>query len=72
MDENLKDYIAPEFYEAVRRFGFHKVAAAIYGVNEINEKTASEIIGSHLMTRTAEWRSVTAGIESLRGLANKP
>ena len=68
--ENLKleQFIAPELRDAVQRFGFNKVAAAMYGVEAIDEKTASEIIGQRLMTRVAEWRTVNAGLGALRDL----
>lgn len=66
--ENLNDYISPEVYEAVRRFGFDKVAARVYGVAEIDEKTAAEIIGKRLLSRTAEMRQIHEGLRALEGL----
>jgi hypothetical protein len=65
---DLDQYVTPALREAVQRFGFDKVAAQMYGVDEINEKTASEIIGAKLMTRLAEWRHVTAGLSALKAL----
>lgn len=66
--DNLEQYISPELREAVQRFGFHKVAATVFGVDEINEKTASTIVGTKLMTRLAEWRQVSAGLAALKDL----
>lgn len=66
--DGLKDYIAPEVYEAINRFGFDKVAAALYGVTAIDEKTAAEIIGKRLMERTAEHRLIQTGLSALKEL----
>jgi hypothetical protein len=66
--KDLEQNISPELREAVQRFGFDKVAAKMYGVAEINEKTASEIIGTKLMTRLAEWKEVSTGLNALRSL----
>ena len=63
--ENIDPFISPELHEAVRRFGFNKVAAQMYGVDEISEKTAAEIVGTKLMTRLAEWRQVASGLDAL-------
>jgi hypothetical protein len=65
---DIDQFITPELRAAVDRFGFDKVAAKMYGVEEINEKTASEIVGVKLMTRLAEWRQVATGLEALQEL----
>lgn len=66
--EDFDKFITPELRNAIQRFGFDKIAAKMYGVEEINEKTASEIIGSKLMTRLAEWRQVEKGLDALASL----
>lgn len=66
--EDFDKFITPELRNAIQRFGFDKIAAKMYGVAEINEKTASEIIGSKLMTRLAEWRQVEKGLDALASL----
>lgn len=66
--DDIEKFISPELRTAVQRFGFDKVAAKMYGVAEINEKTASEIIGTKLMTRLAEWRTVSTGLHALAQL----
>lgn len=66
--ENLDLGVTPELREAVRRFGLNKVAAKMYGVDEINEKTATTIVGTKLMTRLAEWRQVNVGLAALKEL----
>jgi hypothetical protein len=66
--DDIEKFVSPELRTAVQRFGFDKVAAKMYGVEEINEKTASEIIGTKLMTRLAEWRTVSTGLRALRSL----
>lgn len=60
--------ISPELREAVRRFGFNKIASKMYGVEEITDKTAAQIIGTKLMTRLAEWRQVNEGLAALKEL----
>lgn len=65
---DLDKFISPELRDAVQRFGFDKVAAKMFGVPEITEKTASEIVGTKLMTRLAEWRQVETGLNALVGL----
>lgn len=66
--ENLDQFITPELRDAVQRVGFAKLAAKMYGVEEINEKTASSIIGTKLMTRLAEWKQVSTGLAALKDL----
>lgn len=66
--DHLEQFIAPETKEAIRRFGLHKVAAKMYGVEEINEEVASSLIGNRFMTRLAEWRQVQAGLTALKEL----
>jgi hypothetical protein len=66
--QDFDKFISPELRAAVQQFGFHKVAAKMFGVAEISEKTASEIVGTKLMTRLAEWRQVETGLKALQGL----
>lgn len=69
--ENIDQLISPELRAAVQRFGFDKVAAAMYGVSVVNEKTASEIIGAKLMSRLSEWEQVKVGMKALKAIAPK-
>lgn len=72
MDDNtVMQYASPELLGAVRQHGFDKVAAAMYNVAEINEKTASTIIGTKLMTRLAEQRQIATGLSALGALEKK-
>jgi hypothetical protein len=66
--KDIEKHASPELKEAIRRFGFNKVAAKMFGVDEINEKTASTLIGTKLMTRLAEWRTVNVGLKALKDL----
>jgi hypothetical protein len=66
--EKLEQFITPELRDAVQRFGFDKLAAKMFGVDEINEKTASTIVGTKLMTRLAEWKLVGTGLAALKDL----
>jgi len=65
---DLEKHISPDLRESVQRFGFDKVAAKMFGVEEINEKTASVLIGTSLMTRLAEWNQVSVGLAALKDL----
>jgi hypothetical protein len=66
--EKIDQMITPEIRAAVQRFGFNKVAAKMYGVDEINEKTAATIVGTNLMNRLSEWKQVTTGLAALKDL----
>lgn len=66
--DQIEQAISPELREAVRRFGFHKVAAKMYGVSELDDVAAARIIGTKLAARLAEWRSVSNGLTALREL----
>lgn len=66
--EKFEQLITPELREAVQRFGFDKLAAKMYAVDEVNEKTASSVIGTGLMSRLAEWRQVSTGLAALKDL----
>jgi hypothetical protein len=66
--DDIDQAISPQLREAVRRFGFHKVAAKMYGVDEIDDVVAAKIIGTKLMTRLAEWKEVSVGLAALKTL----
>ena len=66
--DDFQKHFSPELRSAVQRFGFNKLAAQMYGVDEISEKTATEIVGTKLMTRLAEWRQVASGLNALAAL----
>jgi hypothetical protein len=66
--DQIENAISPELREAVRRFGFHKVAAKMYGVAELDDVAAARIIGTKLASRLAEWRNVAKGLEALKAL----
>ena len=57
-----------EIVQAVRTHGFHKLAAAVYGLPEINEHSVSQFIGTKLATQQQEWRAITEGLEILKKL----
>lgn len=66
--EKINQFASPELREALQRFGFNKLAAHMYGVDEINQKTAATIVGTKLMTRLAEWKQVNVGLAALKEL----
>jgi hypothetical protein len=57
-----------EIVQAVQTHGFHKLAAAVYGLPEINEHTVAEFIGTKLATQQQEWRDITSGLAALTSL----
>lgn len=65
---DLDNSIPQQLRDAIAKFGFAKVAAQMYGVPEINEKTASVIVGTNLMTRLAEARQIETGLAALAEL----
>lgn len=64
----LMGHMPAEIVEAVQRHGFHKLAAAVYGLPEINEQTVAQFIGTKLATQQQEWRDITSGLDALKNL----
>ena len=69
--KDLDNAIPQQLRDAIAKFGFAKVAAQMCGVSEINEKTASVIVGTNLMTRLAEARQIETGLSALEQLIGK-
>jgi len=67
IDEVMEE-LPPEIGDAVRRFGFPKLAAAVYGVEELDLPTSARIIGQKLAERLAERRSLATGLSALADL----
>lgn len=57
-----------EIVQAVQTHGFHKLAAAVFGLLEINERTVAEFIGTKLATQQQDWRVITSGLDALKKL----
>lgn len=57
-----------EIVRAVQTHGFHKLAAAVFGLPEINERTVAEFIGTKLATQQQDWRVITSGLDALKKL----
>lgn len=66
--DDLTPHLPEELIAAIRTHGFHKVAAAFYGVPEITEKAAAEIVGRHLLERRSTWRTINSGLSVLSSL----
>ena len=58
-----------EIVQAVATHGFDKLAAAVYGLPEINEHTVAAFIGTKLATQQQEWRDITSGLKALQNLS---
>lgn len=66
--DDIFDMIPPEVAMAIAAHGFDKVAAQVYGVEELNERTAAEIIGQDMFRRMYDWRNINAGLAALSDL----
>lgn len=52
----------------VQNHGFHKLAAAVYGLPEVNERTVAEFIGTKMAMQRQEWSEIVSGLNALRDL----
>lgn len=68
--ENLdvESLVTPEVKTALENHGLNALVAKVYGVDNIDEKTASEIIGHGLVLRRAEYRDIFRGLQALKEL----
>lgn len=64
----LMPQMPQEIVECVQKHGFHKLAAAVYGVPEINERTVALDIGTKLATQKLEWSEIVSGLKALQTL----
>ena len=66
------DALLPQMPEAivtcVANHGFHKLAAAVYGLPEINAQTVGAMLGTKMATQKLEWSEVVSGLKALQGL----
>lgn len=67
-DIDLDALVTPQIKQAIETHGLHALVARVYGVPEINEKTAVEIIGRGLMQRRVEYRDIFRGLQALKEL----
>ena len=67
-DEEIDALIPTSLKQAIATHGLAKIAAQMFGVAAVTEKSASEIIGTKLMQRTAEWRNIRSGLMALEDL----
>lgn len=64
----MMDKMPAEIVQCVQTHGFHKLAAAMYDLPEINEYTVAAFIGTKLATQQQDWRAITAGLNALSSL----
>lgn len=57
-----------EIVTCVQTHGFHKLAAAVYGLPEVNERTVAEFIGTKMASQRGEWSDIVAGLKALQDL----
>lgn len=66
--EKLAANVPESLERTAQLHGLHKIAAARYGVPEINEETVAKLIGTKLASRMAEWRNIRAGVSALKDI----
>ena len=57
-----------EIVDCVQTHGFHKLAAAVYGRPEVNERTVAEFIGTKIAMQRNEWSEIVSGLKALQNL----
>lgn len=62
---NLEDLVPAATRETLANHGLHKVAGAMYGVDELNVKEAARLIGAKAFLRRKEARVIATGIAAL-------
>lgn len=62
---NLEDFIPTATRETLANHGLHKVAGAMYGVDELSIKEAARLIGAKAFLRRKEARIIATGIAAL-------
>jgi hypothetical protein len=67
-DIDVESLVTPEIKTALENHGLNALVAKVYGVESIDEKTASEIIGHGLTLRRAEYRDIFRGLQALKDL----
>jgi hypothetical protein len=71
-DQDALDALMPHMpdviKEAVAKHGFDKLAAAMFELPEINEKTVATFIGTKLAAQQQDWAQIVAGLTALRDL----
>jgi hypothetical protein len=60
--------LSPEIRQCVATHGFHKLAAAVYGLPEINEQTVGMFFGTKLASQKLEWSTIVSGLKALQNL----
>lgn len=68
---NLENLIPAVTREVIARDGLHKVAAVMYGVDELNIKEAARLIGAKAFQRRKEARAIADGIVAFAAVNNE-
>ena len=69
LDALMSD-MPPAIVECVRKHGFHKLAAAMFEIPEINERSIALHIGTKLATQKLEWSDIVSGLTALKSLGS--
>lgn len=72
MDVKVENFIAPENLRKIATIGLHKIAGAMYGVDELTMRDAFEQIGRRYFAKRAEARTIAEGIEAFAALTDQP
>lgn len=68
---NLEDFVPAATREALANHGLHKVAGAMYGVDELSIKEAARLIGTRAYLRRKEARVIATGLAALGTVTNE-
>lgn len=66
--DDIMKAIPVKVAQAIQTHGFAKLAAQMYGVEEITFEKAAEIIGQRFSARRQEWREVIAGLKAFEDI----
>lgn len=64
----LMSQMPAEIVECVQKHGFHKLAAAVFGLPEIDERAVALDIGTKMATQKLEWSEIVSGLKALQSL----
>ena len=60
--DDVMQHIPAEIGQAIPRFGFHKLAARVYGQDDLDAPATARIIGEKFAARLSERRLVLNGL----------
>lgn len=65
----LMSEMPSEIIECVQKHGFDKLAAAVFGLPEINAQSVGQFFGTKLATQQREWKEIVSGLKLLETIS---